>query len=116
MAWRFRLGSRREENGGTGVQVVEALPEETSQNVATEEAVASASTSKSTTEAAEGYALGATVESPKITAVTEEATKDESTQIAAQPESQISLNSAVVTQATDATDAPTTSESSAETT
>ncbi len=55
MAWRFRLGSRREENGGTGVQVAEALPEEASQNVATEEAVASVSTSKPTVEAAEGY-------------------------------------------------------------
>ena len=57
MAWRFRLGSRREENGGTGVQVAEALPEEASQNVATEEAVASVSTSESTAEAAEGHAL-----------------------------------------------------------
>jgi uncharacterized protein YjbI with pentapeptide repeats len=116
MAWRFRLGSRREENGGTGVQVAEALPEEASQNVATEEAVASVSNSKSTTEAAEGYAPGATAESPKITAVTEEAPKDESTQIAAEPESQISLNSAAVTPATDATDAPAARESSTETT
>src|ERR1700751_4564896 len=48
MAWRFRLGSRRGESEGTGVQVAEDLREEAvSQNVATEDSAASASDSES---------------------------------------------------------------------
>ncbi|MGB9245670.1 MAG: pentapeptide repeat-containing protein, partial [Candidatus Acidiferrales bacterium] len=110
MAWRFRLGSRREENGGTGVQVAEALPEEASQNVAAEEAVASVSTSESAAEASEPTT---TAESPGLSVVTEETHKNESTETAEKPESQIPDNNVAVTQATDA---PATSDSSAETT
>jgi len=48
MAWRFRLGSRRGESEGTGVQVAEDPREEAvSQNVATEDSAASASVSES---------------------------------------------------------------------
>ena len=48
MAWRFRLGSRRGETEGTGVQVAEDLREEAgSQNVATEDSAAPASVPES---------------------------------------------------------------------
>ena len=50
MAWRFRLGSRRGESEGTGVQVAEDLREEAaSQNVATEDSAASTSAPESMT-------------------------------------------------------------------
>jgi uncharacterized protein YjbI with pentapeptide repeats len=88
MAWRFRLGSRREEGGGTGVQVALAPVEESaSQEVTTEDAsvsVSSSSTSEST--ATDVHEPSVTSELPEQSAVAAEAQKEEST-AATEPES-----------------------------
>ena len=77
MAWRFRLGSRRGESEGTGVQVAEDLREEAvSQNVATEDSAASASVSESM--AAGPLDLAAISEIRESSAVAAEAQKSES--------------------------------------
>ena len=85
MAWKFRLGSRREETEGTGVQVADAVPEEpVSQNVATEASTASPSTSESAaTEASELAAKAEISESPNVA---DEAQKDETNETT-EPES-----------------------------
>ena len=86
MAWRFRLGSRRGESGGTGVQVAEDPREEpVSQNVATEDSAASASASQSIT--AGSLDLAAISEIPESPAVAAEAQKSESDKTTAELES-----------------------------
>ena len=96
MAWKFRLGSRREETEGTGVQVADAVPEEpVSQNVATEDSAASPSTSESAaTEASELAAKAEISESPNVA---DEAQKEESSQTA-EPESDTSADEAPAAQ------------------
>jgi uncharacterized protein YjbI with pentapeptide repeats len=77
MAWRFRLGSRRGESEGTGVQVAEDPREEpVSQNVATDDSAASASISESIT--AGPLDLAAISEIPESSAVAAEGQKGES--------------------------------------
>jgi len=99
MAWRFRLGSRREESSGTGVQIAEALPEEpVSQNLATEDATASASASESA--ATEASELSAAAEIAESSKVAEEPKKDEASETAkAQPSATVE-DAAVLTSLT----------------
>src|ERR1700751_1329304 len=88
MAWRFRLGSRRGESEGTGVQVAEDLREEkVSQNVATEDSAASASVSESM--AAGPLDLAAISEIRESSAVAAEAQQSESAKTTAELESNV---------------------------
>src|SRR5580704_4628400 len=97
MAWRFRLGSRRGETGGTGVQVAEDLREEAvSQNVATEDSAVPASVPESMTVGS--LDLAAISEIRESAAVTAEAQKSEFDEITAELKSDSTTVNALAAQ------------------